>query len=116
MAYRAVNTHAWAQQFAFASSICPAVTLSWTVKSVMLHRLIMTEHTKHKALCLEMNQSHRWASRGVPPSAQSIPERWFNGDLLACLIQIPESSRERLEKFKAVPWRIVRWDGKPIEG
>lgn len=116
MAYRAVSTHAWAQRFAFASLICPAVTLSWTLKSVTLHRLIMTEHNKHKALCLEMNQSHRWASRGVPPSVQRMPERWFNGDLLACLIQIPESSRELLEKCKAVPWRIVRWGGRLVDG
>lgn len=28
---------------------------------------------------------------------------------LACLIQTPESSRELLENFKAVPWRNIRW-------
>ena len=54
-----------------------------TLKSVKLHWLIVTENTKHKALCLEMNRSHHWASRGVPASVQSIPERWFNGDLPA---------------------------------
>lgn len=100
------SLHRSAQQWPFPGlwSLSRSIGLSW----------LSTTNTR--LLCLEMNQSHRWASRGVPPSVQRIPERWFNGDLLACLIQIPESSRELLEKFKAVPWRVVRWGGRLIEG
>lgn len=43
---------AWAPQFAFASLICPAVSLSRTPNSVTRHRLIMTEHTKHRRHCV----------------------------------------------------------------